>query len=548
MSRSRLRAPAAYRRSAPGRNEDRILAIARAKLDALRDAGKLAEPDPAGLRDVKDDPVGWVSRTRVLRGKPWSWEGREYLYDIYRDTAPEVYVAKGRQTEITELLVNLLLYRMWRHPGTVHMYISDRQDHTSKFSRQRVLHQAILPSAVIQAAVAARRDHTATELRAHNGSVAYMVSAWDGYEAVRSVPVDYAYVDEIQSQDVGQLAVVREGLAHSPHGRLIGVGTGRPYGHAWQRLHDSGTCHVWDPKAGAWLPTNTDADHNIRSYTLPQTVVPWITAAEHERKRAAYAPAIRAMEVLGEFPRGVGVPLPEEAVRRMFSAELRPLAAESIDRKAGPVVAGIDWAAGGKSDTVVIVCQYVDRVLPVSRCVHVTRIDPDLKDVHEISRRVRRVLREYAPDLTVQDQGGNPSAIQDVEREFGHAVVRCAYMTRPGEPWDPSSVRTHNLVKIDRTYAIQAQIDLITRLAPDGVTPREQIPLTPKTEWIIDHCTGLEEETRTLAGGQSHTVYTAPPDRQTDALMAMVYKSVAYRLWEEQGDRGSRRIRTAGLQ
>ena len=51
-------------------------------------------------------PSLWAERHRVIQGRPWSFEGREYLRDIHDDLSEEVVVQKAAQLGFTEFLQN----------------------------------------------------------------------------------------------------------------------------------------------------------------------------------------------------------------------------------------------------------------------------------------------------------------------------------------------------------------------------------------------------------------------------------------------------------
>ena len=67
------------------------------------------------------DPVQWATTVRRLRREPFTFDGRDYLHQLYRDDAKEVYVMKGRQTEISEMLVNKMLYNGHRYLSLIHI-------------------------------------------------------------------------------------------------------------------------------------------------------------------------------------------------------------------------------------------------------------------------------------------------------------------------------------------------------------------------------------------------------------------------------------------
>ena len=84
---------------------------------------------------LPQDPVQWTLRTRILKGKPFSFDQREHLLPIYRDTHPRIIVVKARQLEMTEWLVNWLIYKLTTYPFTTAVYTAPRMDQVSRFSQ-----------------------------------------------------------------------------------------------------------------------------------------------------------------------------------------------------------------------------------------------------------------------------------------------------------------------------------------------------------------------------------------------------------------------------
>jgi len=89
------------------------------------------------LKPTPTDPVQWTGEIRILKGTPFSFENRDYLLPIYRDTAPRLIVVKSRQMEMTEWAVNWLLHNLLTHPFTTAIYTAPRMDQVSRFSQDR---------------------------------------------------------------------------------------------------------------------------------------------------------------------------------------------------------------------------------------------------------------------------------------------------------------------------------------------------------------------------------------------------------------------------
>ena len=147
-----------------------------------------------------DDIVEWVKTNRILKGQPFTFEGRDHLLEIYRNTNRRIMIVKPRQTEITEFALNWFLFHLSKNPGTIGLYLSDRQKHVSVFSKTRLRMMAIAASPYLQKITYPKGN--VSLLLFKNGSQLYMYSAIPDFEAARSIPVDFAVVDEIQSTNV----------------------------------------------------------------------------------------------------------------------------------------------------------------------------------------------------------------------------------------------------------------------------------------------------------------------------------------------------------
>ena len=115
-------------------------------------------------KDGKFRPTGnrkksSLTTENVKFKKPMSFEDREFLIQIMRDKAKIRLIHKGRQLEISEMLVNDALMFGWQYPETSIMYISDIASHAYTFSNDRVRDNAIKNSEVMQK-IANPKNHT----------------------------------------------------------------------------------------------------------------------------------------------------------------------------------------------------------------------------------------------------------------------------------------------------------------------------------------------------------------------------------------------------
>ena len=481
-------------------------------------------PSVDEIIELSDDPIEFTRQVRILKGERFSFEGRDYLYQLYRDDAKTIRISKGRQTEMSEMLVNKLFENAFKFPGTIHLYMADRNSHTSKFSNLRVRDWGIKASRTVQNMIAGLRDHSATVLKFINGSQAYFHSAWSGFEEARSVPADFVYVDERNAVDGSKIVVLKETLSHSKHGRMWEVGTGPIEGTDWDEAYKDGTQYEWNVKTKSWVPRNPGA--KVHSYNLPQTIVPWISAEEIEEKRIEYTDAQFAMEVLGRSHRAASKPITPQMMNAIMDNNLHLLLPSEIDHTK-PLYCGIDWGGGEKAFTVPSFWQLMDPAAPRFQLAYIEKITESDQDKQW--RRVRDLIEAYKPDSTVQDIGGAPYQIRKIEEHFGHEVRKCLYLGIPGKLWDFSKLWTKNMVEVNRTYAIDNVISLIR----DG---RDRIPSDDeeKVDFMIDHYACIEAKITRSSSGQDIVTYIKPVAKADDALHSRVFAWVAWYLHQRK--------------
>jgi len=474
------------------------------------------------LPNLSDDMIQWTTETRVLKNEPFSFEGRDYLFPIYRDDSKEIYIVKGRQTEITEFALNWLLFNLTKNPGTVGLYLSDRDSHTSKFSNLRLKNWAIGQSKILQH-LAPLKKHSSTTQPFENGSILYMHSAWGEFDQARSVPADFTVVDEMQSVDVKEIDVLQEALSHSKFGYLIGVGTGSEEGSGWHKLWKLGNQCSWDKSSKKWIAKNPES--KIHSYHLPQTIVPWISSEDVEDKRRKMTSRRFETEVIGGWFKGAQKPLIESDIRGLFDRNLSLIMPENIDKSRGKIHMGVDWGGGQKAFTVPWIWQCLDENIPLFQVLYFSKIEePSVEKQYSM---IAKLIDDYDVDQVVMDAGGGPYQVQKLEERYGSRTIKCSYMVRPAEPLNDLKLSEENLYVIDRTFVIDSLIDLIKRPHINGqqTIPKISIPANnlEKSEWIIDHFTAIESESISLHGGQDYVRYVHDVEEPDDALHACVY-------------------------
>jgi hypothetical protein len=481
--------------------------------------------------NLPSDIVEWVMKVRKIRGQEFSFKDREYLLPIYRDIQNDILIVKPRQMEITEYSVNWLLFNLTKNPGTVGLYLSDRQDHVSAFSKMRLRSWGIDQSPVLQSAI--KKQGNVSWQPFVNGSHLWMLSAWGDFERARSLPADFVVVDEIQSTNVEAIPVLKETLSKSPHGRFVGIGTGSDEGDPWWKLWHTGNQQEWDPKLRRWNVKNPSSA--ISSYHITQYMAPWMTPEKIEEKKMTYTPRRFTNEVEGWWYKGAIKPLTETDMRALFDQSISLLRPEQVNKDLGPLYLGADWGGGTQSFTVVWIWQLLDKNAPRFRLVYLQRIEE--KSTEKQADMVANLVDAYKVDHCVIDSGGGTRQVQKLEERYAERMIKCSYMRRPEDPFE--LVTEENRIVVDRTWAIETIIDLITRpetnpKMPKGV-PRICIPAERLdwVEWIIDQFTCIQAESAVLQSGKKYVSYVNPVESPDDALHACIYAYLAWLMQEK---------------
>lgn len=481
------------------------------------------------------DLLTWTSRARKLKGQQFSFENRKHLERLYRSNAKEINVVKPRQMEITEFALNWLLYNLILHPFSIGLYMSDRQDHVSVFSKLRLQESALAQSEYLYSKVRGL-DHNVSEQPFTNGSRLYMYSAWGDFEAARSIPVDFAVIDEMQSINVEALPVLKESMSKSQYGRMIKIGTGSDEGDDWYKEWCNGTQLYWEQEAvntdgsrGAWLQRpHTDMVPGIESYQVSQLMAFWISAESIEQKRKHYSARRFANEVEGWWFKGTRKPILEKEMRVLFDKNIGFVPSEEVDHSL-PVYMGVDWGGGTSAYTVPWIWQLTSKTAPRFQLLYVSKITE--RSTETQADMIANLIDKYKPDRVVIDEGGGARQVEKLSKRYAEGVIKCHFLHRPGDPFE--KVSGENRVNVDRTWGIESIIDLIQRpeQLPDFPNPVPRIHIPGRkledVEWLIDHFTCIEAESVDTGTG-TFTKYTHPEETNDDALMAALYALMAW--------------------
>lgn len=489
-------------------------------------------------KPLPTDPIQWTQETRILKGAPFSFENREYLLPLYRDTSPRIIVTKSRQMELTEWCVNWLLHNILTHPFTTSIYTAPRMDQVSRFSQDR-FRKAILESPKLRDIILeARRQElgetAVSRVPFNNGSVCYLISAWGDFSAIRNIPADFAVVDEGQDVQAEALPVLEESMSHSKYNRELIIGTASVEGSEFCRIWKESDMKEWDASARAWVPEKPE-NRSYSGYHFSQEMASWLLLLRPEHpnsipwKRAHYSDRRFTNEVLGLFYRGLAKPLILEDLLacRDFQFSL-------MERLELPYhsYAGIDWGGGEHAFSVIWIMARDDQGR--WRLIYLRKFAE--KDPMKQIKIISNLIPLFNVKRAVADIGYGAVQVSELQKEFADRVMGCQYVRRPEIPLEQKYADEYGkrlaqmLLLADRSFWIETAINLIKRKDPSGA-PNPQLVLPwgepIDVEWLIDHFTCIEMEEQETVSGKKYHHYTHPEGEPDDALHAFIYALIA---------------------
>lgn len=490
----------------------------------------LRDADPQPQINLSDDIIQWTKQTRTIKKKPFSFQNRDYLLPIYRDNSQVIHIVKARQMEITEFVLNWLLFHLTKNPNTTGLYVSDRKSHITAFYKSR-LRKAITSSKILGQLI---EEQSGFRVSFNNGSELYLCSAWGGFDAARSISADFAVVDEIQSIDAEAIPVLQETLSKSPFGRLICVGTGSEQGDHWYKVWHSGDQKEWDFQSKSWIAKKPQNFGIASTYRITQYMASWLDQNKIHKKEQEYTPRRFANEVLGDWYGSASRPLIERDIHNLFDVSTDLKSPDQVDYSLGPLYMGVDWGTGSHSFTVPWIWQCVDDKTPRFNLIYTRLItEPSTEKQADM---IANLIEDYDIKQVVVDEAGGTRQVQKLSELYRDKIFTCHYMTRPQKTLELSFSQSR--VIVDRTWVIEMIIDLIKRpyTISNHTIPRITIPhKAPKqTDWLVDHFTCIEAESVTSSANQ-YVRYTHPQESNDDALHACVYAYLASKVTKRPG-------------
>ena len=172
---------------------------------------ELASPS---TRSVTDPLALWALSRIRLDGRPFSFDGHEYLRTIYDDTAPHVVLSKAAQIGGTTWAVLRSLHACLQ--GLNVIYFFPTRTDVLEFSKSRVT-----PLLQENPFLSKLMNDTDTAGLKRIGEAHLYLRGMQSTVGMKSVPADMVVFDELDETSPAAKAMARERLAHSDYKRVI---------------------------------------------------------------------------------------------------------------------------------------------------------------------------------------------------------------------------------------------------------------------------------------------------------------------------------------
>jgi hypothetical protein len=177
----------------------------RSRLSELTSPATRAASEPLGL---------WAERRIRLEGKPYSFEGHEYLRAIYDDVSPHVVLSKASQVGGTTWAILRSLHACLS--GLNVMYFFPTRTDVLEFSKSRVT-PLVADNPFLQKEL---KDTDTAGLKKIGDAHLYLRGMQSSI-GMKSVPADMVVFDELDEASPDAKALAKERLSHSDYRRLI---------------------------------------------------------------------------------------------------------------------------------------------------------------------------------------------------------------------------------------------------------------------------------------------------------------------------------------
>jgi hypothetical protein len=208
----------------------------------------MAEITSPARRAATEPLALWAERRIRLEGKPYSFEGHEYLRAIYDDTSPHVVLSKASQVGGTTWAILRTFHACLS--GLNVMYFFPTKTDVLEFSKSRV-GPLVADNPFLQKEL---RDTDAAGLKRIGDAHLYL-RGMQSDVGMKSVPADMVVFDELDEASPDAKSVAKERLSHSDYRRLIELSNPSIPGYGIDEAYLESDQRHWTlrcPQCGEW--------------------------------------------------------------------------------------------------------------------------------------------------------------------------------------------------------------------------------------------------------------------------------------------------------
>lgn len=374
--------------------------------------------------EMEVEPSSWVEQNVFIKGKPFSFDERDYLKPIYDSPWPKRLLKCGRQVEKSSTLCNVLVQEAACSAYTNSLYVSSSQTQTSVFStayiKQTLVDSPALMGSFYKPGNGMYIDKI-YEKQFTNNSRIYFRYAFLTADRVRGVSARDLNLDELQDILIKNVPIMEQCTQHfMATRRWFYSGTPKTYENAmevyWKRstqrewVVKCDACNFWNvlgernmqekglscekcgrlinPKNGQWAHFGKD-DAEFDGFRISQLMVPWVVWREIWLNYKNYPRAQFYNEVLGlSCERSSALLSQMDLIRACSAANFPMYMTRPADRYYQSLHAGVDWGAGQGSMTVHVIGGMRDGRFEV---IYMRKYDPSKQDTAEIVADIAKV-------------------------------------------------------------------------------------------------------------------------------------------------------------
>jgi hypothetical protein len=443
----------------------------------------------AATRAVAEPLAEWALRRIRLDGRPFSFDGHEFLRAIYDDTSPHVVLCKAAQVGGTTWAVLRAIHSCVM--GLNVMYLFPTRTDVLDFSRSRVT--PLLAENPFLAKL--MRDTDSVGLKKIADAYLYL-RGMQSEVSLKSVPADVLVLDELDEATPEAKAMARERLSHSDYRRIIELSNPSLPDYGIDEVYQRSDQKHWQvkcPACGTWTALDEEFPRKLGQEVkiiLPRkdggfyracprcqaeldlSAGEWVAALPSRpihgyRISQLISSKVDPGEILEEyrttrypdrfFNLKIGIPW-ADLERRLDVASVLALCGDEpiADSSEGPCVAGVDT---GKALHTVVLQKRRDGP---AKLVHLA----EYRDFAELDE----VIRRFNVERLVVDALPETYATREFAQRHPGVAFMCQFVEsqRGGPSWDWKS----QMVAVNRTDALDASRAAIRK--GEMILPRRQ--------------------------------------------------------------------------